>query len=1263
MHRLIGIILLLSLFCFAAEIVTFDNNWAHSHLFNVVSETPSGLEIIFSIKKMVIEETDIDGVPMKTFGVPGIFIPNNEGAPNLAGTGRYIAIPQGAQAVATIIASRTEVYQDVEITPAPNIPRDTDNSPLRYEKNMMIYGRNAHYPETPVTLSKPAKIRGLDVVILGITPFQYNPVTKELIIYKDIKVRVDFIGGNGRFGEDRLRSRFWDPILQGHLLNYNSLPKIDFYATERVSARDGYEYIIIVPDDPVFEAWADTIKLWRKLQGISCEVFTLTEVGGGSGGAIENFLNNAYNTWNPAPVAFLLLSDYPSSGDMYGIISQVWSGEGGSCISDNIYADVDGDDLPDMHHARITAQSNADLSIMVNKFLSYERTPYTATNFYNEPLVAVGWQTERWFQLCGEVIRGFLINNLGKNPARQYAIYSGTPIAGGPWSSATNTATVVEYFSNLGYIEPTNPYDALWWNNGSSAGITNAINSGAFIVQHRDHGYEEGWGEPAYSNDDLDNLTNTMFTFVFSTNCCTGNYGWENECFTEKFHRIGYGALGVNAATEVSYSFVNDTYIWGVYDGLWPEFMPDYPTSDMTGHGNLRPCMAMTFGKYFLQSSSWPFIPEVKPITYHLFHHHGDVFTTLYSEMPQNLTVTHASKLIEGVPSFAVTADDSSVIALTVNGEIIGVAEGRGMPIDITVLPQIAGDTMRVTITKANYYRYEADVPIVTSTYPYIVLTADIIDDTAGGNGDGFVNPGETIDYGVWAKNFGTGAALNVYGILAESDAYVNLTTDSSWYGSIPEDDSTVSNPYYRYNVVDNCPNNHTIHFTLEFHDNNDSMWTSYPEATVYAPVLTFQDVSVVNDNNGDTFLDPGETADLIVTIKNEGGATAVDVTSYLKTSAPGITINDSSSNFGSIDPGNTATNSSDPYAVSADTTVANGTMIDFQIVLFSGVYVDTLEFSLQVGRKCYYLWNPDPTPQSGQNIDSILTALGYTGDYGTTLAPDLALYQAVLVCVGMFPNNHTIYDDSPEAVALANFLENSGGRVYLEGGDVWYYDVLVGGYDFGPLFGINGIDDGSENLGPVVGESNTFTTGMNFDYGGENAYVDHIDSTNGSFRIFHDSDDNYYCGVAHNPGSYITVGTSFELGLLIDGSAPSTREVLLDSIMKFFGISTTPGIEEKEEFTGVPLKTILHALYPNPGVRRFTIRYDIAYKSMVSLRLYDVTGRLVRILAHGVYNPGSYTIVWNGRDNMDRTLPAGIYFVHLETDDYEKVAKAILLR
>ena len=61
----------------------------------------------------------------------------------------------------------------------------------------------------------------------------------------------------------------------------------------------------------------------------------------------------------PAPAAFLLLGDYPNSGMLdSGITSPTWNSY---CVSDNIYADVDGDDLPDMAHARITARDAGEL--------------------------------------------------------------------------------------------------------------------------------------------------------------------------------------------------------------------------------------------------------------------------------------------------------------------------------------------------------------------------------------------------------------------------------------------------------------------------------------------------------------------------------------------------------------------------------------------------------------------------------------------------------------------------------------------------------------------------------------------------------------------------------------------------------------------------------------------------------------------------------------------------------------------------------------
>jgi hypothetical protein len=911
------------------------------------------------------------------------------------------------------------------------------------------------------------QIRGVDCVILGITPFQYNPITKELIVYKDLRVRVDFEGGNRHFGDDVLRNIYWEPLLQGHLLNYGSLPKIDFYTPERMG-RSGFEYIIIVPDDPIFIAWADTIKKWRKLQGISTEVYTTTQTGS-SATQIETFLNNAYNTWSPRPVGFLILSDYPSTGDVYGITSPIWDSY---CVSDNIYADVNNDDLPDMFHGRITAQSESQLSVMVRKFLNYERTPPTATNFYNEPLVACAWQSAggiynspRWFQLCGEVIRGFFINSLGKNPARQYAIYDGTPTVGGPWSTATNTSTVVNYFYARGWLtSTTNPYDAAWWSNGSSTGITNAINSGAFMVQHRDHGYEQGWGEPAYSNSNINSLSNDNLTFVNSHNCLTGKYNYTSEVFAEKFHRhnvggVPKGALGVNTPSEVSYSFVNDAYAWGMYDCLWQQFMPDYPSSDIIPASSLYPCAAMNYGKYFLQSSSWPYNTGDKVVTYNLFHHHGDVFNPLYTQVPQNLTISHASTLVAGATSFMVTANDSAIIALTVNNEIIGVGLGTGSPINITIPGQAAGNTMIVTVTKVNYYRYSASVSVTASNVPYVITGKTVLNDSAG---NGQVNPGELINYGVYAKNVGGVRAGRVSGKLSETDAYMTVIRDSVWFGTIQANDSVLSNPYYQFRAANNCPNGRVVDFSLQFKDSLNNIWTSGFSVTVYAPDIRYQSYAVTG-GNGNGVLDIGETANLIVTLKNQGGAVASNVNTRLTTTSPYLTLNDSIGNFGTISINNTATNSSDPYNVTVSSATPSGTNVQFFIIITSGVYCDTLDFSILINP---YLENFEST--NGNFVADPASAAWQWGS--PTSGPNAAYSGTKLwatILSGNYSNNANWKLTSREFVASQNNptlkfwhwydFELYSGTAY-DGGNVkistdsmvtWTVLSPVGGYSY----------------------------------------------------------------------------------------------------------------------------------------------------------------------------------------------------------------------
>jgi hypothetical protein len=1123
-----------------SQTITYTDSWYEPGL-KLASASSNGIEINYSTYQFEMNDVDINGTIMKKIVLPGVFLPNNEGAPDLPGLSRYIAVPQGADVTFQITASRTENFTNVDVAPAPRIPLDTDPGPLYYKKNQTIYSSNSYYPENPVILSSAKKIRGVDARIIGITPFQYNPVTKELIVYRDLKVTVRFTGGNGQFGENRLRNRWWDPVLMNIFLNSESLPKID-YNHKPSSRTDQFEYIIITPDNPTFLAWADSIKNWRTLQGISTGIVTLTEIGGNNATLIENYINNAYYNWTEVPpVAVLFLGDYGTGGATgNGIISPTYSGY----VSDNLYADVDGDMLPDLGVARLLAQNDTHLNILVEKFLNYERNPPVNPSYFENPIAAGGWQSDRWFILCADIVHGFWEYGLSISPKREFAGYSGPPPY---WSTNTNTSMVVNYFgpNGLGYI-PQLPTHLTDWG-GNATRINNDINSGASIILHRDHGEETGWSSPSYHISDLSGLNNDDLTFFFSINCLTGKYNLSSECFCEALTRYPHRALGAIGASEVSYSFVNDTYVWGMWDYMWPDFDPGYGVS---GPDLIYPTFASAYGKYYLEASSWPSNPGSKNTVYYLFHMFGDAFTTVYTEMPQNLTVIHDPVIITGVPTFDVTADANSLIALTLNGEILGVAEGTGTPVSIEIPVINPGNVITLTVTKQNYYRYTAEIQVVPAEGPYVIVDSCIVND-ASGNNDGLLDYGESPLLSLRAQNVGIADANNVTINISSQDQYITITDSSEFYGVVPAGGTVTVNNGYALDVDPNVPDLHVVPFSVVATDGANN-WQSNFSLTAHAPVLSMGDYSVYDpggNNNG--LLDPGETADVLIEIKNTGTSGAVSVSGELTSTDPNVVINTSSQVYGNIASGESVTKA---FSVSADENTPPGHRAYFGLNITADPGLTAQDsLSLVIGQVPVLVLCLDPNHSSSPAIKTCLDVNEVTYDYATTFPPDLSLYRSIFVCLGIFSDNHVL--TTSEGQLLADFLDD-GGMIYMEGGDTWYYDPSTPVHS---MFNINPVSDGSGDLGTIQGVTGTFTEGMSFSYTGENSWIDHISNIPPAYMIFNNVSPAYGCAVAYDAGTYKTIGASFEFGGLADGSLLSTKDELMSKIVDFFDLNPIP--------------------------------------------------------------------------------------------------------
>ncbi|MFH1754109.1 MAG: right-handed parallel beta-helix repeat-containing protein, partial [Candidatus Latescibacterota bacterium] len=94
-----------------------------------------------------------------------------------------------------------------------------------------------------------------------------------------------------------------------------------------------------------------------------------------------------------------------------------------------------------------------------------------------------------------------------------------------------------------------------------------------------------------------------------------------------------------------------------------------------------------------------------------------------------------------------------------------------------------------------------------------------------------------------------------------------------------------------------------------------------------------------------------------------------------------------------------------------------------------------------------------------------------------------------------------------------------------------------------------------------------------------------------------------------------------------------------------------------------LPVKTVLRHCAPNPFNPTTTIQFDLAEQARVSLRIYDVTGRLVRTLVDAVMPQARHRLIWNGDDNHGSRVATGVYFLRLSAGDVVQTKKMVMIK
>ncbi len=103
-------------------------------------------------------------------------------------------------------------------------------------------------------------------------------------------------------------------------------------------------------------------------------------------------------------------------------------------------------------------------------------------------------------------------------------------------------------------------------------------------------------------------------------------------------------------------------------------------------------------------------------------------------------------------------------------------------------------------------------------------------------------------------------------------------------------------------------------------------------------------------------------------------------------------------------------------------------------------------------------------------------------------------------------------------------------------------------------------------------------------------------------------------------------------------------------------GVEGMPG-----EAIGTSL--LLRPNAPNPFGQTTTITYQLPNNGKASLRVYNIAGQLVRTLVNSNQSAGPHSVKWDGRDNAQNKVSAGVYIYRLQADGRELTQKMVVIR
>ncbi len=440
-------------------------------------------------------------------------------------------------------------------------------------------------------------------------------------------------------------------------------------------------------------------------------------------------------------------------------------------------------------------------------------------------------------------------------------------------------------------------------------------------------------------------------------------------------------------------------------------------------------------------------------------------------------------------------------------------------------------------------------------------------------------------------------------------------------------------------------------------------------------PYVLFCDHEVVDtlgNNNGR--IDPDETGELVLTLRNAGNETAAGVEAEIRSGDARFTIPDPTATFGDIAAGASADNADNPFVVHADASIPMETQVPCTLFIQTTDFADTTIFTVTVGELRDY----DPVPDGPRlpplywAYDECDTAYSECPDFAwveiSGVGTQLSLGDDATVTLNL-PTDFTwsyYGTDYTQLSVCGNGFLGPGSMTT----STWTNTVLPNA-SMPPIVAVSWDDMYPPTGGGVWYYYDTANRRFIVEWDSVAYYSPRDSMDKFQFILYEDpapNGDNPFVVQFLTTNNMIsnTVGTqdptrAIAIQCLFDGSyRRGVAPLAPGRAIKYTPVDPVTGLAELPP-ARLPSSGASVRAWPNPFTDKVTLGCELAGPATVDLRVYDNNGRLVRTLARDEPVTRRGRFAWDGRDEAGTHLAPGIYFCRLSSDDGEAWGKVVL--